>query len=178
MEHACRGLLRTTAFSMMMQYRPTRMEPPLSPIMRAPCNTREPAPIATSPQIVASGAIHAVGSICGRFPACSTSILSTHCHSERSEESLDSFLGGGRESAMFRFAQHERMQPFNALLASLPTIFPHCIHRFIDYLRRDVERRAKPDRILTRAKRQNAEIEKTFPKLLAGFCVWKIEGEK
>src|SRR4030095_2949798 len=162
MEHACRGLLRTTAFSMMMQYRPTRMEPPLSPIMRAPCNTREPAPIATSPQIVASGAIHAVGSICGRFPACSTSILSTHCHSERSEESLDSFLGGGRESAMCRFAQHERMHPFNALLASLPTIFPHCIHRLIDYLRRDVERRGETERNFPPAEGAKGQSEKTL----------------
>src|SRR5437773_1276175 len=104
MEHACRGLLRTTAFSMMMQYRPIRMEPPLSPIMRVPCNTREPA--------------------------------------------------------------------------SLPTIFPHCIRRFVDNVGCGIECRTETDRVFARTKSQDSEIEEAFPEFLPRFCVGQIEGEK
>jgi hypothetical protein len=72
----CLALARMTAFSMMIPSRPIRTAPPASPTRRAPCRIRTPGPIVTSPHSVASGATQAVGSIVGRFPACSISIVS------------------------------------------------------------------------------------------------------
>src|SRR5262249_45732587 len=74
--HGCLALARMTAFSMMIPSRPIRMAPPASPTRRAPCRTRTPGPIVTLPHSVASGATQAIGSIVGRFPACSISIVS------------------------------------------------------------------------------------------------------
>jgi uncharacterized protein (DUF1330 family) len=59
---------------------PIRIVLPFSAIIRAPYSTRAPGPIVTSPQTVASGATHAVGSIFGRLPACS--MIMTFCSRE------------------------------------------------------------------------------------------------
>src|SRR5262245_3614968 len=61
MRHGWRGPARITAFSITMTLQPTWIAPPASPMMRAPCRTRTPAAISTSPQIVATGAIQAAG---------------------------------------------------------------------------------------------------------------------
>src|SRR5258708_35420188 len=60
----------------------------------------------------------------------------------------------------------------------LPEILAHKSHRFVDPLRRNIERRAKPNRILARAKRENSEIEEALPEFFARFWVGKIESEK
>src|SRR6266508_1764570 len=110
----CLGLARITAFSMMIASRPMRMAPPASPTRRAPCRMRTPGPIVTSPHTVASGATQAVGSIVGRFPACSISIVSylrrdlspispTLSVSFRTDP-ISSSIGGGNKRLFVPFA--------------------------------------------------------------------------
>lgn len=54
----------------MMQFRPILTDPPLSPINRAPCMTRAPTPMTTSPQTLASGATQADEPTRGPLLAC------------------------------------------------------------------------------------------------------------
>jgi hypothetical protein len=71
---ACRPVARTTAFSMITQWRPIVTDPPCD-VITAPCNTHVPSPMVTSPLMIAPGAMVAVGWICGRLPRCSSCML-------------------------------------------------------------------------------------------------------
>src|SRR5262249_52961812 len=50
--------------------------------------------------------------------------------------------------------------------------------RFINHVRRDVERRTETDRVLAGAKRQHTKIEEAVPKLFTRFRIGKIEREE
>src|SRR4030095_4437049 len=84
----------------------------------------------------------------------------------------------GKSEFLERCFHMKRFNASTALLASLPAIFAHCIHRFINHVRRDVERGTKADRVLTRAERQHTKIKKAVPKFLTRFRIGKIESKK
>src|SRR6266481_8431851 len=64
------------------------------------------------------------------------------------------------------------------LLPPLPTEFAHHSDRFINHCVCNIKRGTETDRVLTRTKSQDAEIEEAVPKLFARFRVGQIEGEK
>src|SRR5438552_18653305 len=60
---------------------------------------------------------------------------------------------------------------------SLSVIFAHQFHRFVDYLRSDVERRTEADRVLTGTKNQHTKTKKAEQKIIARTHIGKIERE-
>src|ERR1700756_2392646 len=77
-----------------------------------------------------------------------------------------------------RFAQHDKIQSFNALPMSLSAEFAHQLHRFVDHLGSDVERRTETNRVFAGPKRQNTEVEEAMPKFFARFRIRKVERKK
>src|SRR5712691_11062286 len=65
-----------------------------------------------------------------------------------------------------------------ALRVHLLTTLACQSHRFVDNFGRDIERGTETNRILARTKRENTQIEKTFPEFLARLRIRKIECEK
>src|SRR5437899_11721878 len=61
---------------------------------------------------------------------------------------------------------------------STPAELAHQLHRLINYLRGNVERRTESNRVLAGTKCENTEGEKAVPKLFAGFRVRQIASEE
>src|ERR1700686_208216 len=78
-----------------------------------------------------------------------------------------------------RLADKGLLDPPSALHSfSLPAIFAHQLHRFIENIRSGVERGPETDRLFAGAQRKHAEIEQTFPHFFARFRIRQIEGEE
>src|SRR2546423_1874376 len=52
------------------------------------------------------------------------------------------------------------------------------IHRFVDNLGRDIERRAEADRVIARFQHKQSAIEESLPEFVARFRVRQVEGDE
>src|SRR5207245_2780739 len=66
-------------------------------------------------------------------------------------------------------------RPTSSSSFPFPAILPDQTHRFVNNFSGDVERRTKTDRPITRAQRQNAKIEQSFPKSLTRSGIRQLE---